>query len=190
MFTEKKFNITNLIGISEDTINEHIKLYAGYVKHANLIMEKKSTLSYDTDSYMIAELTRRFAFEFDGMRNHEYYFEQLEGGYAAMSEETELYKKIVSTWGSFDNWLNDFKQIALTRGIGWVFLYQDTITGTLMNTWIGEQHDSHLTWLQPIVCLDMWEHSYMLDVKPSEKKKYVEAYMQNINYKVCEKRYK
>ncbi len=193
-YTEKKFNIGELKNISAKTIEEHLKLYAGYVKHTNLILEKVADLSKTeeeqiTNIYTIGELKRRLGFEFCGMRNHEYYFTQFEGGQKVMSVESNLYKKIEEIWGSYEKWLSEFKTLAMTRGIGWAFLYQDIATGNLMNTWVGEQHEGHLTGLKPILALDMWEHSYMLDVPPSEKKKYVEAFFENVNFMIVEERF-
>jgi len=190
-YTEKKFDIPALEGISAKTIEEHLKLYAGYVKHTNLILEKISELQSDASpeaAYTVSELRRRLGFEFDGMRNHEYYFEQFEGGFKK-TEGTALENKIISQWGSTEKWIAEFKQLAMTRGIGWAILYKDTLTGNLVNTWINEQHDGHLTGLTPILMLDMWEHSYMLDVPPSEKKKYIDAFFSNVNWEIVAKRY-
>jgi Fe-Mn family superoxide dismutase len=192
-YIEQKFIIPELKGISAKTIEEHLKLYSGYVKHTNLILQKVDELSKtpeDTTAnlYLIGELKRRLGFEFGGVRNHEYYFEQFEGGFKEINTESSLYKKIVETWGSYEQWLLEFKNLAMTRGIGWAFLYMDEKNNNLVNTWVGEQHDGHLTGLKPVLALDMWEHSYMLDVVPSEKKKYVEAFFENVNWVVVEGR--
>ncbi len=193
-YTETTFNIPTLSGISLKTIEEHLKLYAGYVKHANLILQKIAELSATPESatantYTIGELRRRLGFEFGGARNHEYYFHQFEGGSVATDTTSKLYAQIVQQWGSYEAWFTEFKQLAMTRGIGWAFVYQDTATGNLLNTWIDEQHIGHLTGLTPILALDMWEHSYMLDVPPSEKKNYIEAFFNNLNWSVVEKRF-
>ena len=193
-FIEKKFTIPELAGISQKTIEEHLKLYSGYVKSANLILEKITELRKDADeitknTYLISELQRRFSFEFDGMRNHEYYFEQFEGGFNSTSEQNDLKEKVKETWGSFENWLIRFKEIAMTRGVGWAVLYYDKKTNTLNHSWVEEQHLGHLTGASIILALDMWEHSYMLDYVPSEKKKYVEAFFENLNWTIVEKRY-
>lgn len=190
-FTERTFNIPKLADISERSIAEHLKLYAGYVKHSNLIIDKINQLSGDleTNSYTIGELQRRFGFEFDGMRNHEYYFEQFEGSKVDINLESDFAKAITETFGSFEAWLTKFKALAMTRGIGWAFLYVDPVTDKLLHAWVEEQHLGHLTSLKVILGLDMWEHSYMLDYAPSEKKKYVEAFFANLNWSVVEKRY-
>lgn len=190
-YTEKKFDLPEIEGISKKTIEEHLKLYAGYVKHTNLIIDKVQELSANAadNAYTIGELQRRFGFEFDGMRNHEYYFEQLEGGAKAWSESSALKSKIEETWGNFDKWLEQFKLLAMTRGPGWAILYHDENQNRLVQTWIDEQHLGHLTGLKVILALDMWEHSFMIDYVPSEKKKYVEAFFANLNASVVEARF-
>jgi Fe-Mn family superoxide dismutase len=187
-FEEKKFNIGALVGLSADSVAEHMKLYSGYVKHANLIIEKIAELSADSEknAYALGELQRRFGFEFDGMRNHEYYFAHLEGGAQALDANSALKKAIEEEWGSFDAWLARFKAIAMTRGIGWAIMYYDTQTKRLVNAWIDEQHLGHLTGLSPVLALDMWEHSFVADYKPSGKKNYVEDFFANLNWQTVE----
>jgi superoxide dismutase, Fe-Mn family len=187
-FEEKKFNIPELKGISVRTNEEHLKLYSGYVKHANLILEKIDEMAKDAEknAYALGELQRRFGFEFDGMRNHEYYFKHFEGGAKALEKDSRVIKAIESEWGSFDAWLNRFKAIALTRGVGWAILYYDSETNRLINAWIDEQHLGHLTGLCPVLALDMWEHSFVSDYQPSGKKNYVEDFFANLNWQTVE----
>jgi len=191
-FEEVTFTIPALKGISQKTIEEHLKLYAGYVKHANLILEKIS--EYGTESekhaYALGELQRRFGFEFDGMRNHEYYFRSFEGGSQQLTTSSTLRKAIEEEWGSWDGWLARFKAIALTRGIGWAILYYDPVTKRLLNSWVDEQHLGHLTGLSPILALDMWEHSFVADYQPSGKKQYVEDFFSNLNWQIIEENFK
>lgn len=184
-FEVKKFDIPALKGISEKNIEEHLKLYEGYVKHANLILEEVASRDAEKDSYAIAEIQRRFAFEFDGMRNHEIYFASFEGGAKEISD-SDLKSKISATWGSFENWLARFKAIAKTRGIGWAILYYDKNSDRLLNAWIDEQHLGHLNGCTPILALDMWEHSFVSDYHPSGKATYIEDYFANLNWEVVE----
>jgi len=191
IFEEMKFDIGELVGISKDSVDEHLKLYAGYVKHANLILSKITELSADaeTNAYALGELQRRFGFEFDGMRNHEFYFKSLENGPKALDQESTLVQMIGQEWGSFNAWLARFKAIALTRGIGWAILYYDKTTGRLLNAWIDEQHLGHLTGLSPILALDVWEHAFVPDYKASGKKKYVEDFFVNLNWSIIEENF-
>lgn len=192
-FEEVKFNIPALKGISAKTIEEHLKLYAGYVKFSNLILEKIDELAKDAEknAYALGELQRRFGFEFDGMRNHEYYFKSFEGGAKALDAAgaSALKKAVEEEWNSWDGWLARFKAIALTRGIGWAMMYYDPVTKRLLNAWVDEQHLGHLTGLSPILALDMWEHSFVADYQPSGKKNYVEDFFANLNWQVIEKNF-
>jgi superoxide dismutase, Fe-Mn family len=186
-FTPKTFTIPAIEGISEKTIAGHIKLYEGYVKHANLVLEKMEEMAKDSEknAYALGELQRRFAFEFDGMRNHEYYFMLLEDGAKPLDAESALAKAIAETWGSVDAFMTRFKAIAMTRGIGWAILLYDKHTDRLLTQWVDEQHLGHLVGLMPILPLDMWEHAYLLDHIPSEKMKYAEAYLAAINWETA-----
>jgi Fe-Mn family superoxide dismutase len=195
MYTEQQFSIPALNGISEKTIEEHKKLYAGYVKHANLIADHIKELSAEGDTYVyeINELQRRFAFEWGGMRNHEVYFALLaasaEGSSAPKEGAPKLVAKIEQQWGSFDVWLTRFQAIAMTRGIGWAMLYLDTKSGELVNGWVDEQHLGQLVGCVPVVALDMWEHSFVADYQPSGKKQYIMDFCSQMNWSVAEKNF-
>jgi len=199
-FIPKIFNIPKLHGISEKNIEEHLKLYDGYVTNANLILKKIEQYTQEDaelaegkaskNTYILGELQRRFSFEFDGMRNHEYYFHSLEGGPARLPFENALTFAIEKEWGSIDKFIDRFKVIAMTRGVGWAMLYYDKETDNLLTQWVEEQHLGHLTGLSPILCLDMWEHAYVYDYATSEKKKYIDAFFANLNWEVIEENFK
>jgi Fe-Mn family superoxide dismutase len=174
-FEEKKFNVPKLKGISEKTIEEHLKLYAGYVKNINLILEQTENA--------------RLGFEFNGMRNHEYYFESLTGGPKKLEEKSKFKKEIEKEFGDFDKWLATFKSIATTRGVGWAMLYYDPLTKQLLNTWIDEHHIGQLNGCRTILALDMWEHAFVADYQPSGKKNYIEDFFANLNWQVIEKNF-
>jgi Fe-Mn family superoxide dismutase len=186
-FEEKKFNIGKLVGISEKTIEEHLKLYAGYVKNANLVIEKIAELGsdYEKNPYLFGELFRRFSFEYNGMRNHELYFDSLEGGPKPFTPNGALEKKS----GSIEMFLTGFKNIALTRGVGWAVLWYDKKDDRLLTSWVDEQHLGQLSGCVPILALDMWEHSYVADYQPSGKKKYIEDFFANLNWEKVEKNF-
>ena len=191
-FITKTFNIPKLVGISEKNIEEHLKLYKGYVTNSNLIFNKLSELKNDPEknAFLLGELQRRFGFEFDGMRNHEYFFASLSEGKKEINKNGNLYQKIEKEWGSFENFLAHFKFVATTRGIGWTILYFDKISDKLIISWVDEHHLGQLTGLSPILCLDMWEHSYVYDYPTSEKKKYIEIFFENLNWEAVEENFK
>ena len=188
-FEEKKFNIGALKGVSTKNVEEHLKLYAGYVKNANAVVEKISELSKDSEKniYLLGELFRRFSFEYNGMRNHEVYFNSLSGGAKPLTENSELKKMLEETCGSAEIFIAGFKNMAMTRGIGWAVLWYDKKDSRLLASWVDEQHLGQLNGCEMILALDMWEHSYIADYQPSGKKQYIEDFFQNLNWEVIEK---
>jgi superoxide dismutase, Fe-Mn family len=193
-YTPKTFNLPELPGLSEKQIKVHLGLYEGYVKHVNLIAEKLNAVRSGTlelDPYIVAELRRRFAFEFDGMRMHEYYFEQLEHGAQALNVESALAKVVSEKYGSTDAFMEHIKEVAGSRGIGWVVVYQDTRAGNIIHTVFVADHEvGQLSGLPIILALDLWEHAFMVDYVPAEKKNYIEAFLKNVNWSVVENRFR
>ncbi len=184
-YEAKTFNIPEVEGISKKTMDNHLGLYQGYVKHVNVIQETIKELSEDIveNAYAVGELQRRLGFEFCGMRNHEYYFSQFEGGGRTLPEG-RLKKMIEAQWGSFEVWLNGFVQIAKARGVGWAMLYFDPKTNQLVQTWVDEQHIGQLVDVHIILALDMWEHSYLMDYTSPEKGTYIDAFFAAVNWEV------
>ncbi len=188
-YQARQFNLPSLKGLSEKQIKVHLALYEGYVKHLNLIIEKLAAVRAGTlemDPYIAAELRRRFAFEFDGMRMHEYYFEQCEDG--ATPAGDVLIKATTEKYGGWDGFISHIKEVAGTRGIGWVVTYFDSVAKTLHTTFVADHELGQLSGLPIIFALDLWEHAFMVDYVPAEKKTYVEAFLENVNWGVVEAR--
>lgn len=177
--------LKNLRGLSEGQIADHLKLYEGYVKNTNLLTEKLSK-SKDLSSPEYAEMTRRLGFEYNGMVLHEYYFENLVAG--GPKPGRDLQRMLERDFGSTETWWADFKSIAAMRGVGWAILYQDPRTGWLSNHWVTLHQDGNVAGFRPILVCDAWEHAYVPDYKPTERDKYVAAFMKNIHWEVCEGR--
>lgn len=190
IYEEQKFNLGTLEGISEKQITAHLGLYAGYVKHVNLCRELIADLSSDAtkNAYTIAELRRRFAFEFDGMRMHEYYFESLEGTPTPLADGN-LKKALAEKYGSYEDFLAHFKAVGLSRGIGWTVLYWDEKASTPHVTWVSDHEVGVLAGLKVLVAMDMWEHAFMVDYLPKDKGNYIDAFLKNLNWSVVEKRF-
>ena len=191
-FEEKKFNIGELKGISAKSIEEHLKLYAGYVKNANLIGQKLGEMMQEDAekfSYAMTETNRRFGFEYNGIRNHEVYFDSLSDGAMPLAEDSELKAEIETTWG-WNTFMQIFKSMAMTRGVGWAMLYWDRKDKRLLPAWIDEQHLGQLQDCALILALDMWEHSFVYDYQPSGKKQYIEDFFTNLNWNKIEENFK
>lgn len=180
-----------LTGLSEKQIKVHLALYEGYVKHVNLIMSMLVAYGKTEDEggkYSLAELRRRFAFEFDGMRLHEYYFEQFEGASCKVQEGSALSNAVKEKYGEKELEAH-IREVAGSRGIGWVVVYADPRAKTIHTTFVGDHELGQLAGLPILLALDLWEHAYMVDYVPAEKKNYVDAFFANLNWSVVEKRF-
>lgn len=190
-YKTRTFTLPELSGLSEKQIEVHLGLYAGYVKHTNLIREKIAELAKEKEenAYLTSELRRRFAFEFNGMRMHEYYFEQFESGAVAQSAGSALAKAAEEKYGSYENLTAHIREVASSRGIGWAVVYFDPIGNTLHSVFVNDHELGQLAGLPVLLAVDMWEHAFMVDYVPAEKAHYLDAVFQNLNWTVTESRF-
>lgn len=176
-------------GFSDQLLKLHFQLYQGYVKNTNLLLSRLTELDLqDRDqTYDYGALKRRVAWEFDGMRLHELYFENL-GGTDSLDKSTQLYQKLIKDFGSFEAWKSNFISTGLIRGIGWVILYRDPQTGRLLNVWINEHDVGHLAGGAPLLVMDVFEHAYITQYG-LDRGRYINAFFENIDWAKVVKRY-
>ena len=171
-------------GFSETLLKNHFTLYQGYVTNTNKLLDLLSSKAKDATDPEYAELKRRFGFEFNGMRLHEYYFENM---ICPTERPDTIDKKLADVFGSYEAWEEDFKATGKLRGIGWAILYQDDVTGWLFNQWINEHEVGHLAGCRPILVMDVFEHAFMTDYG-LKRADYIESFFKNINWQVVESR--
>lgn len=194
-YTAQTFDLPTLEGISDKQVEVHLGLYEGYVKHVNLLREQiKELTELDKEkyAYAITETRRRLGFEFNGMRMHELYFSQWEKGSeggAAEAGDGALARAVAEKYGSWDAFLDHFKTVGMSRGIGWTILYYDPEGEVVHTAWVTDHELGQLGSLPIILAMDMWEHAYMVDYLPAEKKQYIEAFFKNLNWKTIEERF-
>jgi Fe-Mn family superoxide dismutase len=125
-------SLIGMPGFSETLLKNHFTLYQGYITNTNKLIDTLSAMLKDgrTTTPEYAELKRRMGFEFNGMRLHEYYFENL-GGKTLIDKAGKFARKVGEAFGGYEAWEADFKATGAMRGIGWVVLYQDNMTGGL-----------------------------------------------------------
>ncbi len=179
-------HLIGMDGFSETLLKNHFSLYQGYVTNTNKLRDLLSTKSKDATQPEYAELKRRFGFEFNGMRLHEYYFENL-GGKAPLDKSGTFTRKVADAYGSYEAWEQDFRATGAMRGIGWTILYQDPVNGTLFNQWINEHEVGHPAGCQPILVMDVFEHAFMPDYG-LKRADYIAAFFQNINWEAVQSR--
>ena len=190
-YQEKKFELPALEGLSQESVQAHLGLYAGYVKNFNAQTALITDLLQDPARYAhaVSEVMRRRSFEFGGMRLHELYFSQFEGGPAALAANSGLCESLVRQFGSVETAVMHIKQTGMMRGPGWSLLYFDSLAGSFHVGFSGEQHQGHFVTLPVILALDVWEHAYLLDYGTTGKDKYIEAFFKNLNWAMCEARF-
>jgi superoxide dismutase, Fe-Mn family len=190
-YVAKDYNkLIGIGGFSETLLKNHFTLYQGYVTNTNKLVDILEQMLKDgkTATPEYAELKRRFGWEFNGMRLHEYYFENL-GGKTDLDKYGPLGKQMQCDFGSYEIWEKDFKATGTMRGIGWVILYQDNTNGRLYNFWVNEHDVSHPAGCNPILIMDVFEHSFMLDYG-LKRADYIEAFFKNIDWSAAEARLK
>jgi Fe-Mn family superoxide dismutase len=181
-------HLLGMEGFSDDLLNIHFTLYQGYVSNTNLIQNEIKSLHEDSkvNFLLYSSLKRRLAWEFNGMRLHEMYFDNL-GGDGKPSLASDLVRVIAEQYGSYELWKKDFIQTGLMRGIGWTILCRDNQTGKLFNIWINEHDVGQLALSTPLLIMDVFEHAYITQYR-LDRGKYIDAFFANIDWAVVDKR--
>ena len=196
-YKARQFNLSGLKGISDQTLEMHFKLYEGYVKETNNLTTRITEFISDgnvdqEEMPAYSELTRRLGFEYNGMVLHEYYFDNLQsgGGIGDPAKSSAFVKAAEATFGSYDIWKADFVGIGKMRGVGWAICNQNPANGRISNHWITLHETGNVAGFDPILVMDVWEHAFLLDYKPAERPKYIEAFFSNIAWNAVEDRLK
>ena len=189
MYTARDYSkLIGMEGFSETLLKNHFTLYQGYVTNSNKVFDTLSQMLNEDKAAApeYAELKRRLGWEFNGMRLHEYYFENL-GGKTPIDKNGPLTRKLAENFGSYEAWEKDFKAVGSMRGIGWTVLYQDLTGNRLINFWINEHDVSHPAGCNPLLILDVFEHAFMIDYG-LKRADYIAAYFRNIDWAAVESR--
>jgi Fe-Mn family superoxide dismutase len=177
-------------GFSDQLLKNHFALYQGYVKNVNVFNDELDALLREgkagTPAY--AELTRRFGWEFNGMRLHELYFGNMTKTATPPIGEGPLSVSIRGAYGTYENWEKDFRAVSGMRGIGWAILYYDPVGHQIFNVWVNEHDQGHLAGAVPLLVLDVFEHAYTLDygIKRAD---YIEAFFKAVDWSAVAKRF-
>lgn len=195
--TPKKFSdgLFSLDGISKKTIEEHLKLYQGYINKYNEINEKISQLTAEDFAganqvfSKVRELKTELSFAWGGVVNHELYFSHLGNNKGATSSQPtgELLKQINKDFGSLENYKKDLKATAIAAR-GWVWTAWNSREKRLFN-YLGDSQNTFLVWdVRPIVALDTYEHAYFIDFG-ANRGNYIDAFVKNLNWNVVTSSY-
>lgn len=183
-------HLKSLKGLSDSQLEQHFKLYEGYVKNTNLLREQIAEMvaKNQTETPIFAELVRRLPFEQNGMVLHEHYFENMTPNGGDLPSGGALAKALEGSFGSIDAYKKELLAMARMRGVGWVLTLHDPATGWLANRWVTLHQDGNIAGYRPVLVLDLWEHAWTVDYKPTERAKYLDAWFNNVNWKTIEAR--
>lgn len=190
-YTAKNYDhLLGTPGFSDTALKNHFTLYGGYVTNANKVADTLSEMlkSDKTGTPEYNELKRRFGWEFNGMRIHEYYFGSMKSGGASIDTTSALAKKITEDFGSWEVWEKDFKATATMRGIGWAILYYDPEANRLSNVWVNEHDLGHLGGCRILLPIDVFEHAYVTDYG-LKRLDYVEAFLKAVDWAIVSQRF-
>jgi Fe-Mn family superoxide dismutase len=191
VYEQKNFDrLLGTGGFSEQLLRNHFTLYQGYVTNTNKMIDSLSSMIREgkLGTPEFAELKRRFGWEFNGMRLHEFYFGNMSKGASELDENSKLFGKIVEDFGSYENWEREFKSVGAMRGIGWVILCYDLVAGKLFNVWVNEHDVGHLAGTVPILVMDVFEHAYMIDYG-LKRADYIVAFFKAIDWSAAAQRF-
>lgn len=191
MYRAKTFeHLKGLRDFSDRLLKNHLTLYRGHVKNTNyLAMLLLNMVKLGkTGSMEYAEMKRRFGWEFNGMRLHELYFENFTKRPMPLRRDSSLYEKIWLDFAQYSTWERGFMGVGEMRGIGWVVLTYDPVTGRLFNIWVDEHDAGFLVGSAPLLVMDVFEHAYLQDFGMN-RTTYVQAFMKAIDWAVVQRRF-
>jgi len=184
-------SIYSMKGITKKTVEEHLKLYQGYVKKYNEINGLLASLK--DEDYAAAnqvyspvrELKVELSFAWGGIINHEIYFGHL-GGQGG-EPKGDLMTQIIADFGSFDAYRKDLKASGIAAR-GWVWTAWNTREKRLFN-YVGDSQNTYLTWeTKPVLALDTYEHAYFADYGVN-RGSYIDAFMDNLDWQEVERNF-
>ncbi|MEM0332988.1 MAG: superoxide dismutase [Candidatus Aenigmatarchaeota archaeon] len=190
-YKKERPQIFEMKGISARTIEEHIKLYVGYVNKYNEISKKIEELkdeefeNANATYSLIRALKVEWTRAYNGMVNHEIYFGHLGG--KGGKPGGKLATQIEKDFGSFERFLKELKATAMAAR-GWAWLVWADDIGRLVIS-IGDEQNTYMVQNSKLIlALDVFEHAYFIDYG-TNRKAYIEAFFQNLDWEVVERNF-
>ena len=176
-------------GLSDALLQAHFDVYVGHLNNVNALSDELAGAPLNgTPSLDWSELKRRFGWEWNGMRLHELYFENLTRNPAPPEKGSVFGTRLVADFGSFLSWVKDFRATGSLRGIGWAALVWDGVAGRLHDIWIDEHDRGHLAGCSVILVMDVFEHAFAADYG-AKRGRYIDAFLSAVDWSVAERRF-
>ena len=164
-------------GFSNALLTQHFELYRGYVKNVNVLHDELAAASPGKPPLPSwSELKRRFGWEWNGMRLHEMYFEDLTKVRVKPEDAAGLGTQISRDFGSREEWEREFRATGSLRGVGWAALVWDAGARRLFNVWLDEHDRGQLAGCPVLLLMDVFEHAFMHDYG-TKRGDYIDAFL-------------
>lgn len=161
----------------------HDKHQAGYVTKLNEINQKLVTFdlaSANANYSDWSDAKRRETFNKAGIVLHENYWEVF-GSDGKYTDSLSVVKKLVSDFGSMENWMSDFSATAKSA-LGWCVLVYDP-SDDMMHNVLVDYHNNGAMWgSKVVIALDVFEHAYYKDYGP-DRGTYIKKFMESLDWK-------
>ena len=180
---------------SETMHYHHDKHFKTYVDNLNNILKnypmyKNLTLKQilqNIESFP-NEIQTKIRNNAGGVFNHWLYFKIINPIYVSKNKENKLVAKIISTYGSIEEFFNEFKNKAKeVFGSGYTFLVLDNVNNLKLVNMKNQDTPLELN-LKPIILIDLWEHAYYLKYR-NLKDEYIDNFTRIINFDVVNEVY-
>ncbi|QDU38572.1 Superoxide dismutase [Mn] [Maioricimonas rarisocia] len=171
----------------------HTKHHQAYINKVNAAIEGKPELESKSIEELVSDLSAvpediRTAVRNNGggHANHSLFWTIMTPG-AGGSPSGDLGDAINSTFGSFDNFKEEFSNAAATRfGSGWAWLSIDS--GKLLVESTPNQDSPLSEGHTPILGLDVWEHAYYLNYQ-NRRPDYISAFWNVVDWNAVGERF-
>ncbi|WML35457.1 superoxide dismutase [Clostridium sp. OS1-26] len=186
--TPKEYDFSSVKGITPRQLQQHYKLYEGYVSKLNEIWNIPNDAKEFKDSNATYSKMRSLklgeTFALDGVKLHQLYFQNMTGGFN--NPTGEIIKLIERDFNSYENFLQYFKNVGLAVR-GWAILAIDPLDNKL-HVFGADAHDVGAVWdSYPLLVMDVYEHAYFMDFG-TDRSKYIDTFIKNINWRIVNSR--
>jgi Fe-Mn family superoxide dismutase len=140
----------------------HSRHHAGYVKGANLALERLAAARADEDFATLTMLQKDLAFHLSGHVLHSLFWTNLTPNGGA-EPDGELAEELGRTFGSVDAFRTQMTQAASTiQGSGWALAAWEPLAGRVVVQQVYDHQGNHGQGTIPLLAIDAWEHAYYL----------------------------
>lgn len=177
--------------LSTQAKEAHLKLYESYIdrlSRTSMKIDSANKLEANAQSSVYRELKQDEAFLHNSVWLHELYFANCFDPSSEIFMDTLAYMRLQRDYGTFETWQADFLACSQSTRDGWVICGYSMFLRRFVNTFVDGNSSDVMMGIIPMVVVDVHEHAYFRDYL-DDKKSYVIAMMQELNWDVIEGRF-